>query len=102
MGMVPHERALVKRLANKPVALLGGNFDGSKENLKKCQEKNSITWRSWFDGRSGGPIAKQWNISALPTIYVLDARGIIRYKGVEGAKMDAAVDTLLKEMTGTN
>jgi len=101
MAMVPHERSLVKRLEGKPFALLGVNFDGSKETLKKCQEKHSISWRSWFDGRRG-PIGKQWNISGLPTIYVLDAKGIIRYKGVEGAKMDAAVDTLLKETGSTN
>jgi hypothetical protein len=101
MAMVPHERSLVKRLEGKPFALLGVNFDSSKEVLKKCQEKHSISWRSWFDGRRGGPIAKQWNISVLPTIYVLDAKGIIRYKGVEGAKMDTAVDTLLKEMGAT-
>jgi hypothetical protein len=100
MAMVPHERSLVKRLEGKPFALLGINFDNSKEVLKKCQEKSSISWRSWFDGRTG-PIAKQWNIEGLPTIYVLDAKGTIRYKGVEGEKMDAAVDALLKEMGET-
>ena len=32
-----------------------------------------------------------------PTIYVIDSKGLIRYKNVRGEKMDAAVDTLLKE-----
>jgi len=97
MAMVPHERTLVKRLEGKPFALLGVNFDNSKEALKKCEEKNQMTWRSFFDGRQG-PIGKKWNIRFLPTIYVLDHNGVIRYKGVQDKEMDAAVDTLLKEV----
>ena len=95
--MVPHERSLVKKLEGKPFALLGVNFDNSKEILKKCEEKNQITWRSFFDGREG-PIGKKFNIRYLPTIYVLDDKGVIRYKGVRDKAMDEAVATLLKEV----
>jgi len=95
--MVPHERTLVKRLEGKPFALLGVNFDGSKEVQKKCEEKKQMTWRSFFDGREG-PIGKKWNIRFLPTIYVLDHKGVIRYKGVRDKDMDVAVDTLIKDV----
>ena len=54
-------------------------------------------WRSWYNGRQG-PIAKQYGIKFLPTIYVLDAKGVIRYKNVRGEEMDKAVDQLLKDM----
>ncbi len=97
MRMVPHERSLVKRLEGKPFALLGVDFDNSVDDLKKAEETNKMTWRSWFNGREG-PIGNQWNIHGLPTIYVLDASGVIRYKNVRGEDMDKAVDTLLKEM----
>jgi hypothetical protein len=97
MAMVPHERSLVKRLENKPFALLGIDFDNSKEDLKKAEEKHKISWRSWSDGREG-PIGKQWNIRYLPTIYVLDTKGVIRFKGVRDEAMDKAVDGLLKEV----
>jgi len=95
--MVPHERSLVKRLEGKPFALLGIDLDASKEILKKTEQEEKMTWRSWFDGREG-PIGKQWNIRFLPTIYVLDHKGVIRYKGVRDEEMDKAVDTLLKEL----
>ncbi len=67
MAMVPHERSLVKRMEGKPFALIGVNFDNAKEDQKKSEEKNQITWRSFFDGRRG-PIGKTWNIRFLPTI----------------------------------
>jgi len=97
--MYPHERSLVKRLADKKFALLGINSDRDKDELKKAMEEENITWRSWWDGGStNGPIAKKWNVHGWPTIYVLDEKGIIRYKNVRGEAMDKAVDTLLKEM----
>ena len=96
--MYPHERSLVARMKDKPFALLGVNSD-SKERLKEAIEREKITWRSWWDGgNTRGPIATKWNVKGWPTIYVLDAKGVIRYKGVRGKKMDEAVDTLLAEM----
>jgi hypothetical protein len=97
--MYPHERSLVKRLEGKPFALVGVNSDSNKEELKKVMEKEKITWRSFFDGgKIGGPIATKWNVHGWPTIYVLDQKGVIRYRDVRGEAMDKAVDTLLKEM----
>ncbi len=97
--MYPHERSLVKRLAGKPFALLGVNSDKDREVLKDVMAQKEITWRSWWDGGSTrGPIASQYNVIAWPTIYVLDVKGVIRYKGVRGAAMDKAVDTLLAEL----
>jgi hypothetical protein len=99
--MYPHERSLVKRLDSQPFALLGINSDKDRDDLKKVMEKEQITWRSWWDGGSTeGPIATQWNIQGWPTIYILDDKGIIRYKNVRGEAMDKAVDQLLKEMEG--
>ena len=97
--MYPHERSLVKRLEGKPFALLGINSDESKKALKKIMAKEKITWRSWWDGgNTDGPIATRWNVSGWPTTYVLDAKGVIRYKNVREKELDKAVDTLLKEM----
>jgi hypothetical protein len=97
--MYPHERSLVKRLAGKPFALLGVNSDKDREVLKGVMTEKEITWRSWWDGGSTrGPIASQFNVSGWPTIYVLDSKGVIRYKGVRGVAMDKAVDTLLAEI----
>ncbi len=98
--MYEHERSLVKRLADEPFALVGINSD-PKERLRKAMEENELTWRSFWDGGStGGPIARKWNVRGWPTIYVLDAQGVIRFKGVRGAAMDKAVDELLAELEG--
>ncbi|HED65749.1 MAG TPA: TlpA family protein disulfide reductase [Planctomycetes bacterium] len=80
--MIPHERSLVKDLADKPFALIGVNSDADLEQIKRDAEKEGISWRSFFDGGgTGGPIATRWNVSGWPTIYLIDHEGVIRSKG---------------------
>jgi hypothetical protein len=98
--MYPHERSLVKRLANEPFALIGVNSDTDMGKLKKRMEEENISWRSFWNGPKGtrGPISATWNVRGWPTIYVFDHKGVIRYKDVREERMDEAVDTLLAEM----
>src|SRR6187200_1517002 len=97
--MYPHERSLVKRLEGKPFALIGVNSDDNRETLKLALVRENITWRSfWNGGGTNGPISRAWNVTGWPSIWVIDARGVIRYRNVRGDAMDRAVDALLAEM----
>jgi len=103
--MYPHERSLVKKLANKPFALIGVNSDQDKAELKKAMAKENITWRSFFDGgKIGGPIATRWAVQGWPTLYLIDAKGVIRHKhvGSPGDKvLDDEIEKLIKEVQDT-
>jgi hypothetical protein len=98
--MYPHERSLVQRLADQPFALIGVNSDDDLDALRPRLEAEQITWRSFWNGPKGtsGPISARWNVTGWPTIYVLDHKGVIRFKNVRGEAMDKAVDQLLEEM----
>jgi hypothetical protein len=96
--MIPHEKEMMERLKNRPFALLGINSDGDRSVLRKILQENGITWRSAVDVSTNGPIAKQWNVHGWPTIYILDANGVIRYRGLRGQEMEQAVVGLLDEL----
>jgi hypothetical protein len=99
--MYPHERSLVKKLADKPFVLLGINSDANRDALKKVMEDESITWRSWWDGgNTSGPIASEWNVRGWPTLFLIDHKGTIRNKflGFPGEeKFDGALQALIEE-----
>jgi len=95
--MIPHERELVKKLVNEPFVLVSVSADAKKETLTDFIKKEPMPWTHWWNGQRGG-IVEDWNVEYFPTIYVLDAKGVIRYKDVRGEAMDKAVETLLKEM----
>ena len=97
--MIPHERSLVKQLSDKPFALIGVNSDGEIEDARKAVEELKINWRSFWNGENGtfGPIAVKWNIDSWPTTYLIDAKGIIRYKDARGEELDKAIEKLMAE-----
>ena len=96
--MYPHERSLVAKFADQPFALVGVNSDQDREGLKKVLADEHITWRSfWNGGSTEGGIAGQWNVNSWPTIYVMDAKGVIRFKNVRGEELEKALETLLAE-----
>ena len=96
--MLPHERELVERLKDQPFALIGINSDGEAGKVKEILAKNEITWRNAIDVSTNGPLATQWNVSGWPTIYVIDAKGVIRYRDVRDKSMEDAVMALLAEV----
>ena len=98
--MYPHERSLVKRLEGKPFALIGVNSDQDREALKPVLEREKITWRSFWNGGSpSGPISKAWNVTGWPSIWIIDHKGIIRYRDEDDDNfdLDKYVDKLLAE-----
>jgi len=97
MGMVPHERELVKRLEGKPFVLLGVNGDDNREAAKKVMARERMTWRSWWNGGKSGSIVLKWGVNSWPTVYILDTQGVIRYENVRFEMMDQAIDRLVKE-----
>jgi thiol-disulfide isomerase/thioredoxin len=97
IAMIPHEREMVERLKDKPFALISLSGDAKKETLEKFLAKTKMPWTHWWSGNQEGFI-REWKVSFYPTIYILDAKGVIRYKGLRGEKMEEAVNKLLKEV----
>ena len=101
-AMYPQIRSLVKTLERRPFVLLGINSDKDKEELRQRIKDETINWRSWWDGGGDhGPIAGLYSIPGWPTMYILDHRGIIRYKflGPPPDDEDLNIDKVIDELT---
>jgi peroxiredoxin len=101
MAEVPHEREMVSRMEDRPFVLIGVNGDATKEEAKKAIDRTKINWRSFRNGGPEGRITKAWNVHSWPTLYVLDAKGVIRAKGISDKRLDVEVERLTKEVEAT-
>lgn len=97
-AMIPHEREMVERLKDKPFVFISVSADDDKKDLEGFLEKEKMPWTHWWNKGAENPMLRDWNIRFFPTIYILDAEGKIRFKGVRGKQMDKAVDDLLAEV----
>ena len=95
-AMIPHEREMVERLKDRPFALVSISVDEKKQTLTDFLTKEKMPWVHWWNGAEGG-IIDSWDVRHYPTIYVLDAQGVIRYKEIRGEELEKAVNALLAE-----
>jgi thiol-disulfide isomerase/thioredoxin len=95
-AMIPHEREMVGRLKDKPFALVSVSADDELQTLKDFLADNKMPWSHWWNGSEGG-IVEDWDVKYFPTIYVLDAKGVIRHKDLRGKDLEEAVNDLLQE-----
>lgn len=88
----------MKTLKNRPFALIGVNTNESDpKKLKTVVDREKLTWRSFVVHEA---IVEQWNNPGTPMYYVIDHRGMIRYKwsGYPGEKaLDSALEKLIQE-----
>ena len=81
----------------KEFVLIGIHADDNTQKAKAAAEKFDMKWPSFADAREG-PISKTYNINSWSTIYVLDRKGVIRYRGLHLInEISTAADKLLKE-----
>ncbi len=100
--MIPHQKKMVERLERSPFAMIGINSDPDRSVLLKRLDKDGITWRQALEESPFGGIPSRWNVRLWPSIYVLDAEGVIRYRNVHGGALDDAVDRLLAKIPRSN
>jgi hypothetical protein len=97
--MFAHERSLVEKYRDRPFALVGVNEDATLKKLKSTQENKHLNWRSFWDG-GGGPIALQWKVSGLPSLFLIDGKGMVRWHSAgvpDLKKMDEAIEQLVAD-----
>lgn len=94
--MLPHEREMAQKYAGKPFTLLGINSDQSRSALKKTMENEKITWPNiWGGSPAQNQIARAWEVSGWPTLFVLDHEGIVRHKNLRGQDLERAIEELI-------
>jgi len=81
-------------LAGTPFALVGVNCDD--DTTRKPEFYDRVDWPSFRDGRNG-PIAARWHNHSWPDYWVLDRKGIIRYRDLRAYDLAKAVNQLLEE-----
>ena len=87
-------------MEGRPFVLLGVNTDSDRERLKEVVKELDLNWRSWWTGGRDNAIAKRWNISGYPSMFLIDAEGVLRYGDADiepGATLQNAINTVLAE-----
>jgi peroxiredoxin len=82
---------------HRPAAIVAVHAE-AKEALRSSIDQRVADWNCWWDRAGGlGPIYTDWNVRRIPTTYLIDAKGLIRFKDLPTDAVPAAVEALLNE-----
>jgi hypothetical protein len=88
-------------MKGRPLVLIGVNGDEDRSAAKRVATEEGINWRSFWDGGGSTGIAAKWSVHAWPTVYLVDANGVVRDGGPRVGRsrstLDKAVEDLVAE-----
>ena len=92
----PNVVALYAKYHAKGLNILSVSLDKEASAWKAAIAKDKLTWNHVSNLKEfEDPIALQYGINAIPTIFVLDSKGVIIAKDIRGEELNAKIASLL-------
>lgn len=79
LQFMPELKRVYDRYHREGFEVVGVSLDYQRSQLEQYVKANGITWPQYFDGRVwNSPLARQYRVVALPTMYLVDKKGLLR------------------------
>jgi thiol-disulfide isomerase/thioredoxin len=96
---LPKVKAAYEKLQPKGFEIVGINLDEEKADMERVLTKANLTWPQSFDGLAWeSPLVARFGITSIPTIWLLDKKGIVRDLNPAN-NLEDRVEKLLQEKT---
>ncbi|HEY0702775.1 MAG TPA: redoxin domain-containing protein [Candidatus Acidoferrales bacterium] len=92
---LPHVREMAKKFQGQPLVILSVSLDSDEAKWKEFVAKNDMTWPQYRDGGFTSPIARMFNVEAIPHTFTIDADGILQEEHIGDASVEGKIKKLL-------
>ena len=98
MREAPNVVATYKQLRDHGFEIVGISLDQDLARVRAVTEQMGMTWPQYCDGKGWqNEISSQYGIQAIPTTWILDKRGYVRYVGLRGKVLSDRIQELQAE-----
>jgi thiol-disulfide isomerase/thioredoxin len=95
---MPKVISLYNEFHSKGFEIIGISLDDSRSVLERYLQDNKMTWPQYFEGTKwDNSVAKRYGVHSIPSTFLVDRQGNIRYKAVRGRELARAVEKLVRE-----
>jgi len=92
---LPHVRDIARRFQGQPLVVLSVSLDSNEEKWKAFVTKNEMTWLQYWDGGFEGPVARLFEVRAIPHTFTIDADGVLQDEHIGDASIEGKLKKLL-------
>jgi thiol-disulfide isomerase/thioredoxin len=96
---LPHIRQIAKKFDGQPLVVLSISLDSDEAKWKDFVGKNGMTWMQYREGGFEGSISKQFNATAIPATFTIDADGVLEDQHVGDADIEGKLKKLIAGAT---
>ena len=97
IGELPNVKNTYSNYHDDGFEIIGINLDRDRTRLEEFIEKRNMPWPQYFDGKGWkNEIAVHFDIHSIPSTFLLDREGIVRYANLRGSALKHAVEDLLR------
>ena len=95
---VPDLKKYYQEFKDKGFEIIGISLDTDRKVLENFIKEKNIDWKISFSGKGwDDETAKLYNVNSIPSFWLVDKRGILRYFGLRGEKLREAIGELISE-----
>jgi peroxiredoxin len=95
---VPNVVATYKQLHKDGFEIVGISLDKDKDKLIDFTNQAEMTWPQYFDGKMwSNEISSRFGINAIPAMWLVDKKGLVRFTEIRGSDLAVQVKKLLAE-----
>ncbi len=95
---MPNVKKCYEEFKDKGFDVIGISLDNNKENMMKYLEGVDVKWEISFSGKGwDDDIVKLYGVNSIPSLWLVDRKGILRYFDVMGEDLRKAISELVSE-----
>lgn len=92
----PQQTELAEQYRRRPLTMINVSGDDDAQLVSEHLAEHPVPGQHWWNGPEGG-VVDAWNVQAFPTVYLIDADGVIRYRNLHDEELDKAIEKLVAE-----
>ena len=99
MDEMPNVKAIYEKYHDRGLEIVGVSMDNNKANWERAIERAGLVWHhvSSLKGMNRCPVAKLYQVVAIPKLYIIGKDGKIIAKDLRGEELREKIDELFKE-----
>ncbi len=98
MAELPDVCELYEKQHPNGLEILGINLDDDPASVATVQKKFKMPWPQHCDGKGWEtPLAQRFDVHSIPSVWIFDKKGMLRFKDLRGKELAEAVAKLLEE-----
>ena len=95
---MPTVKKVYSTYHEKGFDIIGVSMDNNRSAFDSYLKEQDMKWRQIYDGNGWkAEIGQIYAVSSIPSTFLIDKQGKIRYKNLRGKDLEEAVEKLLKE-----